>query len=142
MVVIVSQRAGQAGLTGEEYESETMTAASLDSIGEIEEGIAGAFETARRLGEHAAAAIEDDDEIASERGRLVPIASPLRPGHAYSQPQQTQQQTQATHPTPTAARRQLNLDGHRIAQQSHCLPPSPRTPHAQHYQQRQRRQKP
>src|SRR5262249_31749082 len=86
----VRQGTGGAGRAGKDDEAEAVAAALLHGVGELEQGRLGALQPALRLGEHAAAQVEDGDDVAAGGDGLVPVAAPLRAGGAEQQQRQAQ----------------------------------------------------
>ena len=80
MVAILRQGKEQLRLRGESDHGDSVAAVLLERIGQLAQAPDGQFAAARLLGVHAAAHVEDEDDVAPLAHLRIAIDAPVRSG--------------------------------------------------------------
>ena len=144
MVVVVGQWADDVGAAGKGNQRDPIPATPLEQVDEFAQALLGALLPAGSdiVGQHAAADIEEDDQVAARRRDRLGFASPLRSRQAEQQGHDAQEPAERAQPPPGDAPRRQGGQGRQPAQLRQHAPPPPRRKHAQQRQRLQRRVKP
>ena len=115
-VVILCQRAQRLGPPSEDDECQTMAAATLDFMTQVDQHVFGPLHATGVLRVHAPAQVKDHNHVPACLRRLVGVESPLGAGNPHRENQQPGEEANGPQCSKTIPPRDQYLQGGQVAQ--------------------------